>query len=94
MQEDIKRCSVECDMRNTALIQGIECEPLGEDLIHWICACFCNITHWACAVFSNIARKMNSVRIFAHDKVTHGIIGDYRQTEKTKVISYQLETKG
>ena len=51
---------------NTALVQWIRCEPLGEHLIHWICA-----------VFSQIARKMSNVCIFSHDEVTHDIIIPY-----------------
>ena len=47
---------------NTALVQRIRCEPLGEHLIHW-----------TCAVFSHIARKMNKVCIVSHNQVTHNI---------------------
>ena len=48
--------------KNTALDQWIRCEPLGEQLIHWICA-----------VFSHIAQKMNSFCIFSLDQVTYDI---------------------
>ena len=51
---------------NTALVQWIRCEPLGEHIIHW-----------TCAVFSHIAREMNNVCIFSHDQVKHYIMLPY-----------------
>ena len=43
-------------LENTALVQGIRCEPLGEHLIPW-----------TCAVFFLYRTKMNTVCIFSHD---------------------------
>ena len=43
-----KRSLFECSTGNTALVQGIRCEPLGEHLIPW-----------TCAVFFRTARKKN-----------------------------------
>ena len=51
-----KRWLFHIDMGNTALVQRIRCEPLGELLIHW-----------TCAVFSIIAGKMNNVCIFSEE---------------------------
>ena len=47
---------------NTALVQWIRCELLGEHLIYW-----------TCAVFSHIARKINNICIYSHNDVTHDI---------------------
>ena len=43
-------------LENTALVQGIRCEPLGEHLIPW-----------TGAVFFQYRTKMNTVCIFSHD---------------------------
>ena len=57
-----ERCAFECDWENTALVQWIRCEPLGEHLIHW-----------TCAVYSHVARKRNNVYFISHDQVTYDI---------------------
>ena len=63
---------------NTALVQGIRCEPLGEHLIPW-----------TCAVFSHIAQKMKDVCIFSHDEVIYSITAiDYSST--TAGVRYGL----
>ena len=49
-------------LENTALVQWMRCELLGEHFIFW-----------AYAVFSHIARKMNNVCIFSYDQVTYDI---------------------
>ena len=54
-----KLCSFGATWKNTALVQWIRCEPLGEHLIHWMIA-----------PFLHIARKVKNVCIFSHDQVT------------------------
>ena len=45
-------------LKNTALIQGIRCEPVGEHLIPWTCAVFFNTARkWTPFVFSHTVSK-------------------------------------
>ena len=64
---------------NTALVQWIRCEPLGEHPIHW-----------TCAVFYHIALKMNNVCIFPHDQVTDNIITAIDCSSATGRVRYGL----
>ena len=49
-------CNLSAALENTALVQGIRCEPLGEHLIPWKCAVFFhNARKWTLFVFSHTA---------------------------------------
>ena len=71
-------------LENTALVQGIKCEPSGEHLVPW-----------TCAVFFQTARKWTPFDFFSHDcrqylykmytcSTTECGIGWYRYTSHSK----------
>ena len=65
-------------LENTALVQGIRCEPLGENLFPWTCAVFSHSARkWILFVFSH-----TTIQNFQRRKVV------YRQpTWQTKVVN-------